>query len=220
MFRCPACRSDVSEWLPGPGGRPNASCPHCSSLERHRFLALVFQNLQLFISTASAVLEYAPHPQMQRLLKGRIGDSGAYVGIDLMDERFIDSKVDACALPFADSSFDLLVQFHVLEHIPDDAAAMGEMARVMKPGGMALVQVPCRRDRLTDEDVDAPEAERITRFGQRDHVRYYGHDFDDRLRANGMRVRYLEAADIVPEARRERFNLLATDPLWVCRKTG
>ncbi|NNC81495.1 MAG: class I SAM-dependent methyltransferase [Acidimicrobiales bacterium] len=182
-------------------------------------LALVFQELRLFISTSTAVLDYAPNRQMQKLLKRRLAQGGGtYVGVDLMDDRFIDSTVDACHLPFPDSAFDLIVQFHVLEHIPDDGAAIREMARVLKPGGLCLVQVPCRRDRLTDEDPSAPEEERIVRFGQADHIRYYGSDFDDRLRANGLDTTFMTSNDLFSDERRSRFRLNENDPLWICRK--
>lgn len=140
-----------------------------------------------------------------------------YVGIDLMDERFLDAKADGCYLPFADNSFDFMVQFHVLEHIPDDAAAIREMSRVMKPGGIAIVQVPYRATVPTDEDINASPEERIERFGQVDHIRYYGFDFIDRLTDNGFDATYLTASDVVGEADRERCNILANDPIWVCR---
>jgi SAM-dependent methyltransferase len=51
---------------------------------------------------------------------------------------------DACALPFADGHFDRVITAEVLEHIPDDAAAISEIARVTKPGGLVAVTVPRR----------------------------------------------------------------------------
>ena len=42
---------------------------------------------------------------------------------------------DALALPFADGTFDRVIASEVLEHIPDDRAAMAELARVLRPGG-------------------------------------------------------------------------------------
>jgi ubiquinone/menaquinone biosynthesis C-methylase UbiE len=42
---------------------------------------------------------------------------------------------DALALPYADGTFDRVIASEVLEHIPDDVAAMRELARVLKPGG-------------------------------------------------------------------------------------
>ena len=49
---------------------------------------------------------------------------------------------DAMTLPFADASFDRLIAAEVLEHVPDDRAAIAELARVLRPGGRLAVTVP------------------------------------------------------------------------------
>lgn len=49
---------------------------------------------------------------------------------------------DALALPYADGSFDCVIASEILEHIPDDQAAISELIRVVKPGGMLAVSVP------------------------------------------------------------------------------
>ncbi|MDE3008804.1 MAG: class I SAM-dependent methyltransferase [Acidobacteriota bacterium] len=49
---------------------------------------------------------------------------------------------DALALPFVDGTFDRVICSEVLEHIPDDVAAMRELARVLRPGGTMAVTVP------------------------------------------------------------------------------
>jgi len=48
------------------------------------------------------------------------------------------------ALPFLDGVFDVVTSFDVIYHtwVPDDDAAVAEMARVLGPGGLALVRVP------------------------------------------------------------------------------
>jgi len=48
----------------------------------------------------------------------------------------------ALELPFPDGSFDKIIASEVLEHIPDDMAAMAELMRVLKPGGQLAVTVP------------------------------------------------------------------------------
>ena len=45
---------------------------------------------------------------------------------------------DATCLPFNDESFERVIASEVLEHIPDDEAALAELARVLKPGGHFL----------------------------------------------------------------------------------
>src|SRR6267378_6823015 len=49
---------------------------------------------------------------------------------------------EAEALPFEDSSFDLVTGLDVVEHLDDDLAGLKEMRRVLRPGGRALVFVP------------------------------------------------------------------------------
>lgn len=49
---------------------------------------------------------------------------------------------DALRLPYADNSFDVVVMSEILEHIPSDEAAITEMVRVLRPGGVAAVTVP------------------------------------------------------------------------------
>ncbi len=51
-------------------------------------------------------------------------------------------RADACSLPVDDASVDAIVSANLLEHVPDDRGALGEMARVLRPGGRAVVVVP------------------------------------------------------------------------------
>jgi SAM-dependent methyltransferase len=49
---------------------------------------------------------------------------------------------DALRLPFPDASFSRVIASEVLEHVPDDAGAMREIARVLRPGGLVAATVP------------------------------------------------------------------------------
>jgi SAM-dependent methyltransferase len=51
---------------------------------------------------------------------------------------------DALALPFDPETFDRVLASEILEHIPDDRAAIAEIVRVVKPGGLVAVSVPRR----------------------------------------------------------------------------
>jgi GT2 family glycosyltransferase/SAM-dependent methyltransferase len=60
--------------------------------------------------------------------------------------RFV--QADATDLPFADESFDAVTMFDLLEHVPDDRAAVSEALRVLRPGGYVLVSSPNERWRF------------------------------------------------------------------------
>jgi SAM-dependent methyltransferase len=91
---------------------------------------------------------------------------GAALGIDVSTEaiRFARRRAgpsplvrgDVSRLPFASSSFDLVTSFDVLYHrnVPDDALALAELARVLKPGGILLMRVPAF-DRLRSRHDEA-----------------------------------------------------------------
>jgi len=49
---------------------------------------------------------------------------------------------DATSMPFGDGAFDRVIAAEVLEHILDDQSAMNELARVLRPGGLAAITVP------------------------------------------------------------------------------
>ncbi|MBK5222318.1 MAG: methyltransferase domain-containing protein [Acidimicrobiia bacterium] len=52
------------------------------------------------------------------------------------------TRGDAHRLPFPDGTFDRIIASEVLEHLPDDATAIAELARVLRPGGTMAVTVP------------------------------------------------------------------------------
>jgi SAM-dependent methyltransferase len=53
---------------------------------------------------------------------------------------------DVRALPYADDSFDAIYSMGTIEHFDETAGAVAEIARVLKPGGRAIIGVPNRHD--------------------------------------------------------------------------
>jgi SAM-dependent methyltransferase len=140
-----------------------------------------------FVAGGLKILAVAPDPYLERL--GRQG-SHEYLSIDLSAGKAME-VMDLTRLELPTGDRDLVVAFHVLEHIEDDRAAMLEIRRVLSPQGRALIEVPLEGDE-TDERFmwDLPSV-RADAYGQPDHVRLYGRrDFEDRLRR----------ADLTPEA--------------------
>ncbi|NYE34935.1 SAM-dependent methyltransferase [Nocardioides cavernae] len=214
---CAACGAMVSrQFRPGPDGRPEATCPRCGSLERHRFLSLLLGALAPDLRDLDTVVEIAPSRQSTPLLD-RLG-ARRRVALDLgHDKRQVDALASLTALPLRDASVDLLVCYHVLEHVPDDCTAMREIARVLSPRGIALVEVPIKMGVATEEDPAATAEDRVRRFGQADHVRWYGDDFDARLSAAGLSSVRVTPRALVGDAAVAWFHLMSQEVVWVAR---
>lgn len=87
-------------------------------------------------------------------------------------------EADATALPFADASFDAVVLGEVLEHIRDDAAALREVVRVLRPGGSVAISVPGNPSRFGPSDEWAGHVRRYTREALLALVRSAGLDVE------------------------------------------
>lgn len=201
--------------------RPDAKCPHCGSLERHRLAwRYLVDHTDLFDGRDKFVLHIAPEHCLQPRFESRLGAS--YWSADLFRPN-ARLKMDITAMPLDDDSVDVVYCSHVLEHIPDDRKAMSEIARVLKPGGWALLVVPLRDADDTYEDFSITTDEgRREAFGQADHVRWYGRDFETRLAEAGLSVTRLDVADVVadPEARLRHGLPDTLEPMWMCRVAG
>jgi SAM-dependent methyltransferase len=51
-------------------------------------------------------------------------------------------RADVCELPICDGTVDAVVSANLLEHVPDDRRALREFARILRPGGRAVIVVP------------------------------------------------------------------------------
>jgi SAM-dependent methyltransferase len=190
--------------------RNNVLSPSTLSLERHRLLWLFLKNETDFFkpesvsgssskaskriilrdtatSSALKVLHFAPEQAFYKRFKKM--SNLDYTTTDLKSP-LADIKADICNLPFDDNKFDVILCNHVLEHIPDDTKAIKELYRVLKPNGMAILQIPqdLKRPFTFEDDSITDKKERAKIFGQYDHVRIYGHDYFDKLKGVGFNV--------------------------------
>ena len=197
--------------------RENVLAPGTFSLERHRLFWLYLKNETPFFSKKLKVLHFAPEQAFLKRFKKL--QNLAYTTTDLYSP-IADVKADICNLPFEDNSYDFIICNHVLEHIPDDKKAMEELYRVLSPGGCAIVQVPYEKKRNTtfeDDSITDPK-ERAKIFGQYDHVRVYGMDYFDKLRAVGFKVDAVDYTTEFSDALIEKYRLPKGELLPVCYK--
>jgi Methyltransferase domain len=217
-FHCSVCGSHLRQMLPaGRVPRPNAACPVCGSLERHRLDWLFLRHhTDLFDGRPKRLLHFAPEPCLESRL--RAVPNAAYVSTDLSRPRAL-IRADIRRLPYADGAFDVIYCSHVLEHVEEDRLAMRELRRILAPRGFALLQVPITAERtLEDDRVKTPE-ERARVFGHPGHVRHYGLDYVGRLEGEGFRVRATSATEVADAEALPRLGIDPRDRIFLCRRS-
>lgn len=197
--------------------RDNVLSPGTLSLERHRLLWLYLKNETNFFESSSRVLHIAPEQAfLKRFKKLNLKE---YITVDI-ESPLADVKADVCHLPFDDQRFDWIFCNHVLEHIQNDTLGMKEIFRVLKPKGIAILQIPLdasRKVTFSDDHITDPK-ERALIFGQYDHVRVYGMDYFTKLSSIGFEVEAIQYAQHFTKEDIERYRISNTEYIPVCRK--
>lgn len=214
---CPICKSHYRIFLPYGriNPRPNALCPSCLSLERHRLIWLYLREKTNFFQNKLQVLHIAPEHCFMKPFEKQHGDG--YITADI-ESPLAKVKMDIHEMPFEDGRFDAVLCNHVLEHVSDDIQAMKEIRRVLKPGGWAILQIPFFSPvpDVTFEDhsiTDKREREKI--FGQDDHVRKYGRDYPQRIERAGLVAKQDKFALELPRDTAFRYGLSPNEIIYL-----
>lgn len=234
--RCNVCGGSVLRFLPYRGGWAdvpplmralnvvgsdvaNFGCPHCRAHDRERHLFFFFERAGLFAGLPRMrVLHMAPERHLSRKLAQL--KPLEYIKGDLFPAAEDVQKLDLLALPFQDGYFDLFIANHVMEHVADDRQALAEIVRVLKPGGLAVLQTPFSavlRHTLEDPGIQTEEA-RLHAYGQEDHARLYGQDWITRFESCGLQSQVRSHAQLLPDVDAHTFGLNAQEPFMCFQK--
>lgn len=198
------------------------ACPHCWASDRCRLYAL---HIREQLSAAGGeqrlkLLDIAP----SKPLAAFIHRSGRFIyrSGDAHPGRAQDQIDIQAMVGYRDGEFDCLICSHVLEHVPDDGKALGELYRVLKPGGWAIIMVPISLViSHTQEDASVTDpAERFRLYGSDEHLRLYAkEDFVGRLQRSGFRVRERGIRDF-PDGWFSQYAITPGSVLYVATKPG
>jgi hypothetical protein len=136
---CAVCRNvSLLPYDEGPQGRPNAVCPVCGSLERHRFLAVLTTLASVFVARPRLVLDLAPAGPSAQAIASLAPET--YVRVDLgIGHRAADVTAGFDSLPASDASVSVVVAGHALRAAPDIDVSLADISRVLSPSGFALL---------------------------------------------------------------------------------
>ncbi len=189
--------------------KPEIWCPGCDSRPRHRLLKL-WMDREMTLPAGSRVIHFAAEPWVATEM---VAKGARYQTADINDK--FELVLDITALDLPDGSVDMFMANHVLEHV-DDTAAFAEMFRALAPGGQAVITIPMIEgfdETYEDVENNTPELRKL-RYGDADHLRWYGRDVRQRFAAPGFEVTEFTALE--PEA--SRYALHRGEKIFVGRK--
>lgn len=207
--QCNVCEHHFSKFIILENG--DKLCPFCGSISRNR---LLWQILTEEIALKGRILHFSPSRPLFRNLKNR--KDIEYVSTDYEDEFLADKKLDITKIDEPDEHFDLIICYHVLEHIVEDAQAMRELFRVLKTGGTAIIQTPFKEGDIYEDWSITSKADRLKHFDQEDHVRIYSKNgLAGRLQNVGFQV----AIRNFEEENKDNFHgFKLSETVLICRK--
>jgi SAM-dependent methyltransferase len=231
--KCVLCGHRVGRFLPYKGGSKTAAplmialhmigsdidnfeCPRCGAHDRERHLLLYLHASGLWEAMPSmCILHFAPEGQLSQQILAM--QPVAYVRCDLHPTSAEIEKVDMEAMSFDDGMFDMVIANHVLEHVSDDLEAVSEVARVLRPGGVAVLQTPYSNmlERTWSDPGIASDAARLQAYGQEDHVRLFGRDIFERFSRSGLASHVSSHAELLPGEQAERVGVNPREPFFL-----
>lgn len=232
-YRCNICNHRVWRFLAYGGGSKSApaftravdftgsdldnfECPWCGATDRERHLLMYMQASGL-VDTFSdkAILHFAPEKRIASLIAEQ--DPVRYVKADLYPNSPDIEQVDMLDIPYAAESFDLVIANHVLEHVADDLRSLQELKRILKVGGLAILQTPFSTKLHTtwsDPGLDDDQS-RLHAYGQEDHVRLFGKDIFARIAKGGLASRVQHHDQLLPSISAKTFGVNRSEPFFL-----
>ena len=216
---CPICKKSFKKFFPyGREARDNALCTNCLSLERHRLIYLYLKRESSIFTKNTQLLHIAPEACLIDIFKK--SDNIEYTTADLYSP-LAEIKMDIHNMPFDNNYFDFILCNHVLEHVENDIKALSEIKRVLKKGGRAIVQVPFyhpKPDKTIEDKSITSKADREKLYGQDDHVRKYGKDYDKRLKEGGLKTMVIDQSKFLSNSEKIKYGLDLLENLYIIEK--
>lgn len=206
-YYCNLCNHGLRRFIPVTDG--DKLCPRCGSLSRNRRLFEVLQNG--YLKNDFTVLDFSPSRSLYRILKENKNIN--YIPTDFAGEFLADHHYDITNIDLQDQSIDLIICYHILEHIEKDSTAISELHRILKMDGTCIIQTPFKNGEIYENPLIQTPEERLRHFGQEDHVRIYSvMGLKNRLSLSGFQVEireFIEPADNKSGFKEKEYILLA-----------
>jgi SAM-dependent methyltransferase len=182
---CNICRWSGSEFEGGEHAEYQ-TCPQCGSNARDRFLFLCLTKCVAAPLGRAKLHVLENSPRLDRRYRKAMASWFEYIASDY-DQRShrTDRQIDLQQIHLPDSSLEVVLSAHVLEHVPDVDRALTELLRVLRPGGHLLLQVPVLHGMTAPAEKGEFHADTTPVFW------HFGLDLTNRLVHRGFKAKVL-----------------------------
>lgn len=164
-YKCNICNRQLNSFIEF---EDDKLCPSCGSLKRTRRLWEIL--MDDFLNENKKILDFSPSRSIYRLMKK---SDHVYISSDLSGDFIADKAFDITNIDSENENFDLIICYHILEHVDDDEKAMQEIWRVLRSKGTCIIQTPFKEGEIYENSSITSPEDREKHFGQSDHVRIY-----------------------------------------------
>jgi len=191
--QCNICQWEGRHFL-SDSWHTHIDCPKCRSSIRQRLFFAALQNIENLsfdkLIYDKRILHFSPDHKEYIVCSIIQKQASVYTTADFFRED-LSLKLDISNMAeIKNESFDVVIAFDVLEHVPDYKKALEEINRVLASNGWGIFTVPQKDNLLVtceDSTVTSPQ-ERLEHFGGSDHLRMFGDDFAEIVAAKGFSV--------------------------------
>ena len=192
----------------------NNYCPKCKSLPRSR---LLHYSLKSFDKNKK-ILHVGPSKNEVMFVKGNLKPE-VYHTVDCKGNRLINTIQDITKEGLKKNYYDLVIIWHVLEHIKEDLIAISNLYQSLKENGLLIASVPIYPEgnlkTIEDENVFKEDYDKLC--GHSDHCRACGYDYKERFVNAGFKeVIEVDANNISLEVKNKYG--LANHIAWISKK--
>lgn len=162
----------------------NSKCPNCNSLPRQRMIPTC---INAFKPKNNFILHIAPN-YSEYYYVNKILKPDVYDRVDMVKTKYVNIVQDITKSGIKNNYYDLIIIWHVFEHIIDDKVAIKNLAKSLNQNGSLLVSVPIypKGNPKTYEDESIPKSSYNEVHGHPDHYRSCGLDYWQRFLKNGF----------------------------------
>ncbi|WMI69858.1 class I SAM-dependent methyltransferase [Mangrovimonas sp. YM274] len=210
--KCDICNWKGTQFFKG-------KCPKCRSLQRTRLMPFALEYFNL-LQNPKRVLHIAPNLNENTYMAKNLQEGSTYDRLNIRPVKHINIVQDITRTNLPSENYDLVVAWHVLEHIVQDVQAIEEVYRLLKPGGHFLVSVPIfpLKSLHTFENSEIPYKDFEKVHGHYDHCRSCGLDYYLRFEKVGFNTQELKVQNL-PPSDTEKFGLFEDHVVWCFQKS-